>query len=256
MLRTLVIALLLANAAFFAWTQGWLDAVVDSAAHAEREPQRLGQQVHPEAVRLLPAHVALAASAPPATRPLPRCAPRAAPRQPAAGKPASCRSLWARSPAARGLAPRGGGRSYSERACVHRWAHAGGAAAMLTSSAPEAGGNGRPQEGRPDCPGRARESEGMSAPQPHLPAARAQPAAGLAWGPASPPPPAPRAVAGQRGSAPRAPPSCAAGRAQRRPRPAERAGKCAARWAGRASVSGRRAGDRPRRRTARRPGMC
>jgi hypothetical protein len=68
MLRTLVIALLLANAAFFAWTQGWLDAVVGSAAHAEREPQRLAQQVHPEAVRLLPAHVALAASAPPATR--------------------------------------------------------------------------------------------------------------------------------------------------------------------------------------------
>ena len=65
MLRTLVIALLLANAAFFAWTQGWLDAVVGSAAHAEREPQRLAQQVHPEAVRLLPAQVAVA---PPARR--------------------------------------------------------------------------------------------------------------------------------------------------------------------------------------------
>lgn len=68
MLRTLVIALLLANAAFFAWTQGWLDGVVGAATHAEREPQRLGQQVRPEAVRLLPAPVALAASAPPATR--------------------------------------------------------------------------------------------------------------------------------------------------------------------------------------------
>ena len=68
MLRTLVIALLLANAAFFAWTQGWLDTVVGAATHAEREPQRLGQQVRPEAVRLLPAPVALAASAPPATR--------------------------------------------------------------------------------------------------------------------------------------------------------------------------------------------
>ena len=68
MLRTLVVALLLANAAFFAWTQGWLDAVMGAAAHAEREPQRLGQQVRPEAVRLLPAPVALAASAPPATR--------------------------------------------------------------------------------------------------------------------------------------------------------------------------------------------
>ncbi len=68
MLRTLVVALLLANAAFFAWTQGWLDGVVGVAARAEREPQRLGQQVRPEAVRLLPAPVALAASAPPATR--------------------------------------------------------------------------------------------------------------------------------------------------------------------------------------------
>jgi hypothetical protein len=68
MLRTLVIALLLANAAFFAWTQGWLDAVVGAPAHADREPQRLGQQVRPEAVRLLPAQVAVAASAPPATR--------------------------------------------------------------------------------------------------------------------------------------------------------------------------------------------
>ena len=65
MLRTLVIALLLANAAFFAWTQGWLDGVVGSSAHAEREPQRLAQQVRPEAVRLLPAQVAVA---PPATR--------------------------------------------------------------------------------------------------------------------------------------------------------------------------------------------
>ena len=53
MLRTLVVALLLANVAFFAWTQGWLDAMVGATAHAEREPQRLGQQVRPEAVRLL-----------------------------------------------------------------------------------------------------------------------------------------------------------------------------------------------------------
>lgn len=68
MLRTLVVALLLANAAFFAWTQGWLDAVVGTPAPAEHEPQRLGLQVRPEAVRLLPAQVALAASAPPATR--------------------------------------------------------------------------------------------------------------------------------------------------------------------------------------------
>ncbi len=68
MLRTLVLALLLANAAFFAWTQGWLDGVTGVTAHADREPQRLGQQVRPETVRLLPDQVMLAASAPPATR--------------------------------------------------------------------------------------------------------------------------------------------------------------------------------------------
>jgi hypothetical protein len=68
MLRAVVVALLLANAAFFAWTQGWLDAVMGAPAHAEREPQRLSQQVRPEAVRVLPAQVAQAASAPPATR--------------------------------------------------------------------------------------------------------------------------------------------------------------------------------------------
>jgi hypothetical protein len=55
MLRGLVVILLLANAAFFAWTQGWLDSVVGVRASDDRDTQRLARQVRPEAVRVLPA---------------------------------------------------------------------------------------------------------------------------------------------------------------------------------------------------------
>ena len=55
MLRALVIALLLANLAFYAWTQGWLDSVIGIRANSDREPERLARQVRPEIVRILPA---------------------------------------------------------------------------------------------------------------------------------------------------------------------------------------------------------
>jgi hypothetical protein len=55
MLRGLVILLLLANFAFFAWTQGWLDTVVGTRAIGDREPERMARQVRPELVRILPA---------------------------------------------------------------------------------------------------------------------------------------------------------------------------------------------------------
>jgi hypothetical protein len=54
MLRTLVVALILANAAFFAWTQGWLDNAVGVRATGDREPERLQRQVRPETIRILP----------------------------------------------------------------------------------------------------------------------------------------------------------------------------------------------------------
>ncbi len=54
MLRALVVALLLANLAFFAWTQGWLDSMVGVRAIGDREPERLERQVQPERVRILP----------------------------------------------------------------------------------------------------------------------------------------------------------------------------------------------------------
>jgi hypothetical protein len=64
MLRALFVLLLLANLAFYAWTQGWLDGVIGVRAHAEREPERLARQVRPELIRVLtPQAVAAAASA-------------------------------------------------------------------------------------------------------------------------------------------------------------------------------------------------
>jgi hypothetical protein len=63
MLKWLVIALLAANAAFFAWTQGWLDGVVGMRALGDREPGRLAQQVKPDSVVILtPKAVAAATS--------------------------------------------------------------------------------------------------------------------------------------------------------------------------------------------------
>ena len=64
MLRALVVVLLLANLAFHAWTQGWLDPVVGARALGDREPERLARQVRPETVRILPAGAELAAGAP------------------------------------------------------------------------------------------------------------------------------------------------------------------------------------------------
>jgi hypothetical protein len=58
MLRALVVLLLLANGLYFAWTKGWLGA---PPRHAEREPQRLAEQVSPEAVTVLPPKGASAA---------------------------------------------------------------------------------------------------------------------------------------------------------------------------------------------------
>lgn len=53
MLRLIVLVLLLANAAYFAWSQGLL-APVGVAPAAQSEPQRVAQQIRPEAVRVLP----------------------------------------------------------------------------------------------------------------------------------------------------------------------------------------------------------
>ena len=51
MLRALVLGLLLANTAYFAWSQGWLMAF-NLAPVQQAEPHRLTQQINPEAMRL------------------------------------------------------------------------------------------------------------------------------------------------------------------------------------------------------------
>ncbi|MBC7469992.1 MAG: SPOR domain-containing protein, partial [Ramlibacter sp.] len=54
MLRLIVLLLLLANGAYFAWAQGLL-AAWGVAPAQQSEPQRLAQQIRPEAVRILSA---------------------------------------------------------------------------------------------------------------------------------------------------------------------------------------------------------
>lgn len=64
MLRFVVGLLLLANVAFYVWSQGWADGLVGIKASGDREPERLARQVRPESVRILtPQAVAAAASA-------------------------------------------------------------------------------------------------------------------------------------------------------------------------------------------------
>jgi len=53
MLRLAVLLLILANAAYFAWSQGALSAV-GFAPIQQSEPQRLEQQIKPEMIRVLP----------------------------------------------------------------------------------------------------------------------------------------------------------------------------------------------------------
>ena len=53
MLRALVVALLIANLAFFGWSQGWLDGIVGVRAGGDREPERLANQLKPESIVIL-----------------------------------------------------------------------------------------------------------------------------------------------------------------------------------------------------------
>lgn len=63
MLRALVLVLLVANGFVFAWSQGWLSPLLQPPGAAEREPDRLLQQIQPESITVLsPAAAALAAS--------------------------------------------------------------------------------------------------------------------------------------------------------------------------------------------------
>lgn len=54
MLRLIVLILLLINSVYFAWSQGLLLGLGFAPAQ-QTEPQRIGQQIKPEALRLLSA---------------------------------------------------------------------------------------------------------------------------------------------------------------------------------------------------------
>ena len=58
-MRALVALLLLANLAFLALSQGWLQPWVGLSTQRQREPQRLAAQIDPDAVRVLPASALL-----------------------------------------------------------------------------------------------------------------------------------------------------------------------------------------------------
>ncbi|SFM30949.1 sporulation protein [Variovorax sp. OV329] len=54
-MRILLLALVLANGLYFAWSQGALAVFgLLPASHSEREPQRLAQQVRPNALQVKP----------------------------------------------------------------------------------------------------------------------------------------------------------------------------------------------------------
>lgn len=63
MLRLLILWLLLANAAYFAWTHGALAKLGIVATH-QAEPERLQRQVHPELLLVAPSTPADTVSVP------------------------------------------------------------------------------------------------------------------------------------------------------------------------------------------------
>jgi len=63
--RALLAALLLANLVYFIWTQGGLAALGSQpASFSEREPQRMTQQVRPDALQVRPETPAPSAAPP------------------------------------------------------------------------------------------------------------------------------------------------------------------------------------------------
>lgn len=70
MLRAVLVGLIVLNALFFCWTQGWLDGVVGIKAQGDREPERLVRQIHPEQVIVLPPALSASQAVASATAPL------------------------------------------------------------------------------------------------------------------------------------------------------------------------------------------
>ena len=60
-MRALVAALVLANAAFFLWANGWLSPLLPAPWQGQREPERLREQVNPGQVAVARTHASAAA---------------------------------------------------------------------------------------------------------------------------------------------------------------------------------------------------
>lgn len=97
MLRTLVLLLALLNVALYAWMHGWLDGA-GLRPHPDTEPQRLAQQIAPDAVRILAAGAA--AAQPAASAPAAASQPGAAASAPTGGDDSAAASASAALPAA------------------------------------------------------------------------------------------------------------------------------------------------------------
>ncbi|MEN9486111.1 MAG: hypothetical protein RJB37_3991 [Pseudomonadota bacterium] len=83
MLRALVVILVLANLAFYGWTQGWLTGVLGLSPDGDREPQRLSAQIDAAALRIVPPRGMAASTPAPASAVPPVVAPSAASQIPA-----------------------------------------------------------------------------------------------------------------------------------------------------------------------------
>jgi hypothetical protein len=71
MLRSLVLLLMIVNAAFFGWSKGWLKGIIDIQPDSQHEPQRLGKQIHAEQIMVTVANAnGKPGSGHPATSPL------------------------------------------------------------------------------------------------------------------------------------------------------------------------------------------
>ena len=62
MLRVLLLVLLAANLLFFGFTRGWFDGIFGLSSIGDREPERIANQVRPDAVILVPMAASLSAS--------------------------------------------------------------------------------------------------------------------------------------------------------------------------------------------------
>jgi hypothetical protein len=75
-LRKIVLALLIANLGYFAYSQGWLGFVLDNVA-SQREPERMNRQINPNAIVVTatakppPTAAVAVATAPSESEPLP-----------------------------------------------------------------------------------------------------------------------------------------------------------------------------------------